>query len=587
MRQLKNALFICMLLAGMAGITAATHPVQASIREEGIPVSDSGTDNTLSGSNTGRKVVAASNGDIYAIYHGASGNLRFARSIDGGSSFQPSSMLDEANADADMTLDSEGAIYIAWVRDGVVKLTRSTDRRTTFSQPNELGNISSTTVHIAVDKPHVYLIEQRGTTLFVNHNNGVGDFTETVVDNTRVYADVHTDPLTGYVYAQTDDPNVLYFVSTDHGATFSSSVQPGADIYYSTSALSATALKKYLYVAGGTNGSTVSAAIRINLADHTSVTMPVSQSQNTTRRSLAADELGNVVSGFYSDGNMMLEASTDYGLTFMAPLTVASGSFLSAAINPANRDILALYEHSGGIYLTSYKNVLRSELAAEAAGASGSSMDPNRLALPRIADISFAINNGEAATNDSDVTLHIKAGPDVKSMALSNSAEFLGSSLQPLASSLDWNLCTTCQNGQSYTVFLKLYTASGQSLLLSRSIRYEKKAEAVSPATAETGPSKPSPLAIKPFAFLNNLKFGSRSSDVIKLQQYLNARGFAIAASGPGSAGQEVDYFGKATRKALQRFQAGHGAEILSPSGTRETSGVFGPATRAYVNSHP
>ncbi len=74
-----------------------------------------------------------------------------------------------------------------------------------------------------------------------------------------------------------------------------------------------------------------------------------------------------------------------------------------------------------------------------------------------------------------------------------------------------------------------------------------------------------------------NLTVGSQGEDVRQLQQFLNARGFAVAASGPGSVGNETTYFGPLTRAALARFQTS--ANVNPPQG------FFGPITRAYLQS--
>lgn len=92
----------------------------------------------------------------------------------------------------------------------------------------------------------------------------------------------------------------------------------------------------------------------------------------------------------------------------------------------------------------------------------------------------------------------------------------------------------------------------------------------------------PIPEAAKPFlqqrgyAFTRNLSIGSVGEDVLELQKYLNAHGFPVASSGPGSPGNETLRFGGATRAALIRFQ--------TADGIRPASGFFGPTTRAYVN---
>ena len=78
--------------------------------------------------------------------------------------------------------------------------------------------------------------------------------------------------------------------------------------------------------------------------------------------------------------------------------------------------------------------------------------------------------------------------------------------------------------------------------------------------------------------FTQTLSTGSVGEEVRQLQQYLNAHGFTVSESGPGSVGNETTRFGAATRAALARFQAANG---IIPA-----VGYFGAVTRAYVNTH-
>jgi len=80
---------------------------------------------------------------------------------------------------------------------------------------------------------------------------------------------------------------------------------------------------------------------------------------------------------------------------------------------------------------------------------------------------------------------------------------------------------------------------------------------------------------------------GSQGADVRSLQEYLNAKGFLLATSGPGSPGNETTYYGSLTAAAVRRFQEAHFQEILSPLGYFSGTGICGPSTRAYINSHP
>ncbi|MBP9759947.1 MAG: peptidoglycan-binding protein [Candidatus Pacebacteria bacterium] len=77
------------------------------------------------------------------------------------------------------------------------------------------------------------------------------------------------------------------------------------------------------------------------------------------------------------------------------------------------------------------------------------------------------------------------------------------------------------------------------------------------------------------FRFTRYLKEGDTHPEVKQLQQFLNTHGFTVSPTGPGSAGNETDYFGPATRNALSRFQEAHKADILTPLGLTAPTGVF------------
>ncbi|MEL6804251.1 MAG: peptidoglycan-binding domain-containing protein, partial [Bacteroidota bacterium] len=81
-----------------------------------------------------------------------------------------------------------------------------------------------------------------------------------------------------------------------------------------------------------------------------------------------------------------------------------------------------------------------------------------------------------------------------------------------------------------------------------------------------------------------DLSIGSTGSDVLRLQQYLNLRGFVVSAGGPGSVGNETLYYGPATAAAVAQFQNAYAADILAPAGLSSGSGYFGPLTRAHLN---
>jgi predicted nucleic acid-binding Zn ribbon protein len=83
-------------------------------------------------------------------------------------------------------------------------------------------------------------------------------------------------------------------------------------------------------------------------------------------------------------------------------------------------------------------------------------------------------------------------------------------------------------------------------------------------------------------ALTRNLKIGVTDPQVQALQKILNAAGFIIAASGPGSIGNETTTFGALTRAAVQRFQC---EKKIVCDGNESTTGygAVGPKTRAVL----
>ncbi len=87
------------------------------------------------------------------------------------------------------------------------------------------------------------------------------------------------------------------------------------------------------------------------------------------------------------------------------------------------------------------------------------------------------------------------------------------------------------------------------------------------------------------FIFTTNLKLGGRGAEVLQLQKILNSDPDTIITNtGPGSTGNETNYFGKLTKTAVIKFQNKYASEILTPVGLLTGTGYVGPSTRARLN---
>lgn len=79
--------------------------------------------------------------------------------------------------------------------------------------------------------------------------------------------------------------------------------------------------------------------------------------------------------------------------------------------------------------------------------------------------------------------------------------------------------------------------------------------------------------------FLKDLKLGMTDPDVKLLQKFLNSHTFPVADTGPGSMGNETEYFGEKTLKAVKKFQI---ANNIQPP-----AGYVGIITRTKINATP
>lgn len=87
------------------------------------------------------------------------------------------------------------------------------------------------------------------------------------------------------------------------------------------------------------------------------------------------------------------------------------------------------------------------------------------------------------------------------------------------------------------------------------------------------------------YNFTMNHKMGDQGGEVMDIQKFLNANGFAVAATGAGSPGNESSYFGSKTKAAVIAWQNANAASVLTPVGLTAGTGYWGASSRAYANT--
>lgn len=95
------------------------------------------------------------------------------------------------------------------------------------------------------------------------------------------------------------------------------------------------------------------------------------------------------------------------------------------------------------------------------------------------------------------------------------------------------------------------------------------------------GAIDPAPYMEQELPFLKDLEKGITDTEVLRLQRFLNVRGFIVSQSGPGSIGNETETYGGLTASAVGRFQQAH--SVCSPG--KPGYGRCGPSTRKSINA--
>ncbi|MEF8846883.1 MAG: peptidoglycan-binding domain-containing protein [Candidatus Paceibacterota bacterium] len=101
----------------------------------------------------------------------------------------------------------------------------------------------------------------------------------------------------------------------------------------------------------------------------------------------------------------------------------------------------------------------------------------------------------------------------------------------------------------------------------------------------EEQPQQAPPILCEGVSFDRPLKLGTRGEDVKCLQAMLNEKlDEPLAKKGPGSPGNETDYFGPLTKEGVKRFQKKYEQDILAPWNLSRGTGFVGGRTREKLN---
>lgn len=320
-----------------------------------VAVSDVGTSNSIGNANSSRNVVVDNSGNLYIVFYGSNG-IRVAKSTNRGQSFLPSVQVSTEANEAEIAISSNGTIHVSWQSPFTSQLmiSSSSNSASSFSTPTSLGGFGNSP-HMATYGNMVYVLTQNGSTLYVNNANGVGAFTQTAFGG-FAFSDVFADPTNGDVYVVADSPTVFLFKSTNSGASFSPiALSLGAYAYYSSYALSLGPLGKFLFVGGGNLGGTSGTdGFKINLSTGTTTPITLMNSPGDQSRTLIADEFGNFVDGYKTGGSVDFRISYDQGITWQAPVSVATANTHNLARNQVYQDVVVVYQIAGQIYANVY-----------------------------------------------------------------------------------------------------------------------------------------------------------------------------------------------------------------------------------------
>ncbi|MFA9212714.1 MAG: gliding motility-associated C-terminal domain-containing protein [Candidatus Methylacidiphilales bacterium] len=321
-----------------------------------VLVSDSGANNNIGQGSTSRNIAVAPNGVIGVVFIGSSG-LRFAKSNNRGASFLPSIQLSTATSgECEINLAANGNFYIVHSN----KIYISTDGGETFTSNT---TATGSTPHVTSFGDDVYINFSGNGKVYRNSNNGSGNFLNTTLFSSNAFSDIFVDDATGNVFVAADNPTISLYKSTTAADTFASiPFSPSRSVYYSSYVTSVGSLGSYLFAAGGSIGSNVtSLGIKVDMTTGVSSLMTYSTNPGSTSRTLAADDLGDLVDGYsINSTKVAFKVSKNLGTSFESTeYIIDSASSHNVAINTFTQDVVVAYTGTNGqVYINVFPTLL-------------------------------------------------------------------------------------------------------------------------------------------------------------------------------------------------------------------------------------
>lgn len=320
-----------------------------------VQVSDVGAGLALGlNPNTYRNFCIDTLGRIHVAWFDPATGLRYARSIDGGVTFQASTalidLIDAPAPNPQIACGQEGQddVYVFYAdAASALRCLRSADAGVTWPAAGTVTGLNPV---------GLYGVGVRGTTLIALSTSGVTLVRSTDAAATwaapipsfitsAVFSDVLMDPRNAKVVAVTDNPTVRTRTSPDDGATFAAELTHGApSLTYSDYAIDQAGR---VFCVGSPTGWAI---FDVDAQTYTPVASALPAS-GASERTVTVDSANVVHLVRTSGGDVLVQVSADQGATVSSEVTLDTGCTL--AQSAASRHFLGvgvLYLRGGVVY---------------------------------------------------------------------------------------------------------------------------------------------------------------------------------------------------------------------------------------------